>query len=72
MRKGGKRIRIGVQLNDARTGSQVWAEHYDRLLADVFAVQDEITEAIVATIEPRLYAAESLRVQRKPPESLDA
>ncbi len=54
------------------TGSHLWAERYDRDLADVFAVQDEITEAIVATIEPKLYAAENFRAQRKAPESLDA
>ncbi len=48
------------------------AERYDRLLADVFAVQDEITEAIVAAIEPHLYAAENFRAQRKPPDSVDA
>jgi tetratricopeptide (TPR) repeat protein len=41
-------------------------------LADVFAVQDEITENIVAAIEPKLYAAESFRAQRKPPDSMDA
>jgi hypothetical protein len=38
----------------------------------VFAVQDEITEAIVAAIEPQLYAAENFRAQRKPPDSMDA
>jgi tetratricopeptide (TPR) repeat protein len=54
------------------TGSHIWAERYDRSLADVFAVQDEITEAIVAAIEPQLYAAENFRAQRKPPDSLDA
>jgi len=72
VRKGGDRVRITVQLNDAATGSHIWAEHYDRALADVFAMQDEITEAIVAAIEPQLYATESFRAQRKPPESLDA
>jgi cytochrome c-type biogenesis protein CcmH/NrfG len=50
----------------------LWAERYDRELADVFAVQDEITEAIVAAIEPRLYAAENFRTSRKPPDSMDA
>lgn len=65
-------LRITVQLNDASTGSHIWAEHYDRGLADVFAVQDEITEAIVAAIEPQLYASESFRAQRKPPDSMDA
>ena len=72
VRKGGDRVRITVQLNDVGTGNTIWAEHYDRSLADVFAVQDEITEAIVAAIEPQLYAAESFRAQRKPPNSMDA
>jgi len=63
---------ITVQLNDAATGSHIWAEHYDRHLVDVFAVQDEITEAIVAAIEPQLYASESFRAQRKPPDNMDA
>jgi TolB-like protein/tetratricopeptide (TPR) repeat protein len=72
VRKSGNRVRITAQLNDAATGSQLWAERYDRGLADVFAVQDEITEAIVAAIEPQLYEAENFRAQRKPPESLDA
>jgi len=72
VRKGGERVRITAQLNDAITGSHIWAERYDRSLADVFAVQDEITEAIVAAIEPQLYAAENFRAQRKPPDSMDA
>jgi TolB-like protein len=72
VRKGGDRVRITVQLNDVATGSHIWAERYDRDLADVFAVQDEITEAIVAAIEPQLYAAENFRARRKPPESMDA
>jgi TolB-like protein/Tfp pilus assembly protein PilF len=72
VRKSGDRVRITAQLNDAATGSHIWAEHYDRGLADVFAVQDEITEAIVAAIEPQLYAAENFRARRKPPDSMDA
>ena len=72
VRKIGDRVRITAQLNDAATGSHIWAEHYDRDLADVFAVQDEITEAIVAAIEPQLYAAENFRARRKPPDSMDA
>ena len=72
VRKGGDRVRITAQLNDVATGSHIWAERYDRSLADVFAVQDEITEAIVAAIEPQLYAAENFRAQRKPPDSMDA
>jgi TolB-like protein len=72
VRKAGGRVRITAQLNDATTGSHIWAERYDRDLADVFAVQDEITEAIVAAIEPQLYAAENFRARRKPPDSMDA
>ncbi len=72
VRKEGARVRITAQLNDVATGSHIWAEHYDRELTDVFAVQDEITDAIVATIEPQIYAAESFRARRKPPNSLDA
>src|SRR6187455_3395242 len=72
VRKGGDRVRITAQLNEVATGTHVWAERYDRDLADVFAVQDEITEAIVAAIEPQLYAAENFRAQRKAPDSMDA
>jgi TolB-like protein len=72
VRKIGERVRITAQLNDVATGSHIWAERYDRDLADVFAVQDEITEAIVAAIEPQVYAAENFRARRKPPDSMDA
>jgi len=72
VRKSGNRARITVQLIDATTGNHLWAERYDRELADVFAVQDEITETVVATIEPQLYVAESERAKRKAPDSLDA
>jgi TolB-like protein/cytochrome c-type biogenesis protein CcmH/NrfG len=72
VRKAGSRIRITAQLVEAETGNHVWAERYDRDLADIFAVQDEITERVVAAIEPELYAAEQVRSQSKPPDSLDA
>jgi len=72
VRKSGDRVRITAQLSNAATGGQLWAERYDRGLADVFAVQDEITEAIVAAIEPQIFVAENFRARRKPPESLDA
>ena len=71
VRKSGNRIRITAQLVEAATGNHVWAERYDRDLADIFAVQDEITERVVAAIEPELYAAEHVRSQSKPPDSLD-
>jgi TolB-like protein len=72
VRRDGDRVRITAQLNDVATGSHIWAERYDRGLADVFAVQDEITEAITASIEPQLYAAEHFRARRRTPESMDA
>jgi TolB-like protein/cytochrome c-type biogenesis protein CcmH/NrfG len=72
VRKDGDRVRITAQLNDATTGSHLWADYYDRDLTDVFAVQDEITDAIVATIEPKIYVAEESRTRRKAPNSLDA
>jgi len=72
VRKAGNRVRITAQLVEAATGNHVWAERYDRELADIFVTQDEITERVVAAIEPQLYAAEHFRSQRKPPESLDA
>ena len=72
MRKDGDHVRITAQLIDVATGSHLWAERYDRDLEDVFAVQDEITQAVVAAIEPQLYAAESFRSQRKTPDNMDA
>jgi TolB-like protein len=72
VRRSGDQVRISAQLNDVTTGSHLWAERYDRSIEDVFAVQDEITEAIVAAVEPHLYAAESFRARHKPPGSLDA
>ena len=72
VRRSGDRVRITVQLSDVATGRHLWAERYDRALADMFAVQDEITDAIVAAIEPQIYAAENFHAQRKPPESLSA
>jgi TolB-like protein/Tfp pilus assembly protein PilF len=72
VRRSGDQVRISAQLNDVTTGSHLWAERYDRSIEDVFAVQDEITEAIVSAVEPHLYAAESFRAQQKPPGSMDA
>ncbi len=72
VRKDGDHVRIAAQLVDVATGSHLWAERYDRNLADVFAVQDEITQAVVAAIEPQLYAAENFRARRKAPDNMDA
>jgi adenylate cyclase len=72
VRKAGNRVRISAQLIDAPSSHHLWARHYDRDLSDIFALQDEITERIVASIEPELNRAEQERASRKQPESLDA
>jgi TolB-like protein len=72
VRKGGNRVRITAQLADGTTGNQVWARRYDRELADIFDLQDEITETIVGAIEPELGKAERERAKSKRPDNLDA
>jgi len=72
LRKAANRIRVTAQLVEAETGRHVWAERYDRDLTDIFAVQDEITEAVTIAIAPAIADAELQRALRKPPESLDA
>jgi adenylate cyclase len=72
LRKSGNRIRVTAQLVEAETGNHVWAERYDRDLANIFAVQDEITEAVTIAIAPAIAEAERQRAMRRPPESLDA
>jgi adenylate cyclase len=72
LRKAGNRIRATAQLIEAESGKHVWAERYDRDLADIFAVQDEITEAVTVAIAPAIAGAELQRAMRKPPGSLDA
>ncbi len=72
VRKAGSRVRITVQLIDAETDRHLWAERYDRELADIFAIQDEVTSSIVSILPGRVAAAAHDRVQRKPPENLAA
>ena len=72
VRTAGDRIRITSQLVEAETGKHIWAEKYDRELRDVFAVLDEITEQVVAAVEPHLYAEEGFRAGSKQPDSIDA
>jgi TolB-like protein len=66
------RVRVTAQLIEATTGGHVWAERYDRDLADIFAVQDEITTSVSAAIQPALERSERERAVRKPAEHLDA
>jgi adenylate cyclase len=72
LRQANNRIRVTAQLVEAETGKHVWAEHYDRDLAEIFALQDEITEAVTTAIAPALAEAEQQRAIRKPPGNLDA
>jgi adenylate cyclase len=72
VRRSSNRIRITAQLIDAETGNHLWAERYDRELADIFAVQDEITEVVAIAIEPAVAQMEQSRAVRKPPESLSS
>jgi adenylate cyclase len=72
VRKAGDRIRVTVQLIDAETDRHIWAERYDRELKDIFAIQDEMTRAIVATLPGRVEAATHDRAKRKPTDNMAA
>ncbi|HJU16761.1 MAG TPA: adenylate/guanylate cyclase domain-containing protein [Stellaceae bacterium] len=72
LRKSGNRIRVTAQLVEAETGRHVWAERYDRDLADIFALQDEIAGAVTIAVAPAVEEAERQRAMRKPPQNLDA
>jgi adenylate cyclase len=68
----GDRIRVTVQLIDAETDWHIWAKRYDRELQDIFAIQDEVTCAIVATLAGRVEAATHDRAKRKPTDNMVA
>ena len=72
VRRSGSRVRVIAQLIEAETGSHIWADRYDRALEDIFAVQDEITTAVVTAIQPVVADAELRRALRKPPGNLSA
>jgi adenylate cyclase len=72
VRKAGNRVRVTVQLIDAETDRHIWAERYDRDLADIFAIQDEMTRSIVATLPGRVEAATHDRAKRKPTDNMAA
>lgn len=72
VRRFGDRVRVTAQLIDASTGHHVWAERYDRVVEDLFRLQDELTDGIVASLEDRVGRAELERARVKPPVSLDA
>jgi adenylate cyclase len=72
VRKAAKRIRLTAQLIDAKTGTHIWADRYDRELEDIFALQDELVRSIVSALAVRLNAADTKRSLRKPATSLAA
>jgi TolB-like protein/class 3 adenylate cyclase len=69
---GADRLRVNAQLIDAETGAYLWAERYDKPSADLFAMQDEITNRLARALGVELVAAESRRISGKRPEDLDA
>lgn len=72
VRKSGDRVRISGQLIDTDTGHHVWAQRYDRVLADIFTLQDEITDAIVTALEPAVGRSERGKAQQKGTQDLNA
>ena len=72
VRRSGDRLRITAQLIDGESGAHLWADKYDGTIADIFDVQDRITENVVSIVEPEIRRAEVERARRKPPTSLTA
>ena len=72
VRKAGSRVRISAQLIDGNTGSHVWAERYDRELNDIFAIQDEISKAIVDALKIKLLPAEKKAIEQRGTTNSDA
>jgi len=72
VRKSGERVRVTAQLVDAISDKHVWAGKFDRDLADVFAVQDEVVDSIVGEVAPEFLSAEAKRAQRADPTTLNA
>ncbi|HUT49864.1 MAG TPA: winged helix-turn-helix domain-containing tetratricopeptide repeat protein [Alphaproteobacteria bacterium] len=72
VRRAGGRVRITAQLIDAASGVHLWADHYDREMEDIFAVQDEVTRTIAATLGVKLQDVALTRSLKKSPAELDA
>ncbi|MBI3376520.1 MAG: adenylate/guanylate cyclase domain-containing protein [Betaproteobacteria bacterium] len=66
IRRAANRVRVTAQLIDALTGNHIWAEKYDRVLEDIFAVQEEVTRSIVTSIAPEIQVAEQTKARRRP------
>ena len=72
VQRAGNRVRVSAQLIDARTDSQVWAERYDRDVADVFAIESELAGKIVAQLKSKLSPEEKAAIEQKPTADLTA
>jgi len=72
VQRAGGRVRVSAQLIDARTDGHLWAESYDRELADVFAIENELAEQIVAQLKSKLSLQEKAAIERKPTADLAA
>ena len=72
VQRAGQRVRINVQLLDAREGLHLWGDRFDRELEDVFVLQDEITSTLVSTLAGQVEAARLAHARKAPPERLDA
>ena len=72
VRRAGDRVRVTAQLIDAFSGNHLWAEKYDRVLEDVFDVQEEVTQSIVGAMAPQIHAAEQNLAKRLRPGNLKA
>ena len=72
VQRGGNRLRVNVQLIDAETGNHLWAERFDKPVADLFDMQDEIVSRLANTLDAELIAAEARRAERSPhPDAMD-
>jgi TolB-like protein/class 3 adenylate cyclase len=72
VQRGGNRMRVNVQLSDAETGNHLWAERFDKPLADLFDMQDEIVARLAGALNAQLVAAEARRAEQAPtPDSMD-
>src|SRR6476469_649919 len=72
VRKASGKVRIAGQLIDAITGAHIWADRFERDLIDIFALQDEVTVAVVSAIKPKLLQTEIATAMRRRPENLTA
>ena len=72
VQRAGDRLRIAAQLIDARTDSQLWAETYDRTAADLFAIQSELAESIVAQLQAKLSPQQKAAIEQRPTQDLVA